>query len=89
MPPRLENRYGSRRRRYNEGEDRCRQNTSAEIITHDRLVVGVAGETFHPRSDLNHQTFLRITNGIPRSRAKPARIKAFYAAGRDGRLIAA
>ena len=61
----------------------------AEIITHDRLVVGVEGETFHPRSDLNHQTFLRVTNGIPRSRATPARIKAFYSAGRDGRLIAA
>ena len=61
----------------------------AEIIAQDQLATGVAQEKFCPKNDMNLQTFLRVTNGIPRSRATPALIKAYYLAGKAGQRIAA
>ena len=61
----------------------------SEIIAQARLVDGVARQKFHPKADMNLQTFLRVTNGIPRSKRTPPEVKAYYLEGRTKDRIAA
>ena len=60
----------------------------AEIIAQNQLEAGVALEKFCPKDNMNLQTFLRVTNGIPRSRATSAFIKAYHLAGKASQRIA-
>lgn len=61
----------------------------ADIVTHERLIVGVRREYFHPKKDLNSQTFLRVTKGIVTSPETTPRIKNFFFENKAGSRFAA